>query len=274
MSSSPLKSIAAIIFDWAGTTVDHGSLAPVRTLQQVFAKRGIVLADEVARRDMGLAKRDHIRRLLQEPEVATRWQEIYQRSGTESDIDELYQDFIPLQIACLLDHAKVIDGVVSVVERLRSNGIRIGGTTGYTRAMLEEVECAARAQGFAPDQSLCPEDVGAGRPHPFMCYQLAVNLKVTPLSACVKVGDTFSDIEEGRNAGMWTIGILRTGNLIGLSEQDWLALPDQEKAMALRDAEKAMREHGAHFVAESVDDILPALEEIANRIAQGACPCS
>ncbi|MBS1821744.1 MAG: phosphonoacetaldehyde hydrolase [Acidobacteria bacterium] len=274
MSSSSLKAIAAVIFDWAGTTVDHGSLAPVRTLQQVFAKRGIALAGEVARRDMGLAKRDHIRLLLREPEVAIRWEEIYRRQGAESDVDELYQDFVPLQLACLLDHAKVIEGVVPVVDRLRSNGVRIGGTTGYTRAMLDELQRAACAQGYAPDQSLCPEDVGTGRPHPFMCYQLAVNLKAAPLSACVKVGDTFSDIEEGRNAGMWTVGVLRTGNLIGLSEQDWCALPDQEKSAAIRNAGKAMREHGAHFIVEAVGEILPALEEIAGRVERGECPCS
>ena len=272
MSSTRRNAIAAVIFDWAGTMVDHGSLAPVRTLQKVFANRDIPLADDVARRDMGMAKRDHIRNLLAEPEMQAEWRSHYQRTATESDIDELYQEFIPLQMSCLLDYAQVIDGVVPVVDALRSRGVRIGGTTGYTRDMLETLEEAARKQGYRTDLSLCPEDVGAGRPHPFMCYQLAVNLEVSPLSACVKIGDTLSDIEEGHNAGMWTIGVFRTGNMIGLSAKDWKALPTVDKNAALAKAEASMREHSAHYVIESVADALPVLDEIEYRITRGERP--
>ena len=56
--------VTAVIFDWAGTTVDHGSLAPVRTLQKLFAGRGMEVTEEEARRDMGVHKKDHIRALL------------------------------------------------------------------------------------------------------------------------------------------------------------------------------------------------------------------
>jgi phosphonoacetaldehyde hydrolase len=272
MSSARHNAIAAVVFDWAGTTVDHGSLAPVRTLQKVFGNRNISLADNVARRDMGMAKRDHIRNLLAEPEVQTEWLQRYQRAAVESDIDELYAEFIPLQMSCLLDYAQVIDGVVPVVDALRSRGVRIGGTTGYTRAMLEALEAAARKRGYHTDLSLCPEDVGSGRPHPFMCYQLAVDLEFSPLSACVKIGDTLSDIEEGLNAGMWTIGVLRTGNMTGLSAQDWMALPAADKKAAMDTAEAAVREHSAHYVIESVAEALPVLKEIEYRITRGERP--
>src|SRR5882724_8880554 len=151
LMSNPLcNAIAAVVFDWAGTTVDHGSLAPVRTLQRVFANRDIPLTDDVARRDMGMAKHDHIRNLLAEPEVRAEWQRRYQRLAVESDIDELYQEFIPLQMSCLLDYAQVIDGVIPVVDTLRSRGIRIGGTTGYTRAMLEPSRSPRESRDTGP----------------------------------------------------------------------------------------------------------------------------
>ncbi len=266
------STLAAVIFDWAGTVVDHGSLAPVRALQRVFAGREITLADEVARRDMGIAKRDHIRNLLAEPELQGAWMQRYGRPATEADVDALYQEFIPLQMACLLDHAQVIDGVLPVVAALRSRGIRIGGTTGYTRMMFEQLEAAARKQGYSTDRSLCPEDVGAGRPHPFMCYQLAVDLKAAPLTACVKLGDTLSDIAEGRNAGMWTVGISRTGNMSGFSAEEWERLPAFEKTSRLTRAETVMRAHRAHYVIETVADAMPVLEAIEDRIAKGERP--
>lgn len=264
--------IAAVIFDWAGTVVDHGSLAPIRTLQRVFATREIEVVDEVARRDMGLAKRDHIRLLVAEPEIDALWQARYNRSANEVDVDALYRDFIPLQTACLLDSSHVIEGVAPVVEELRARGIRIGGTTGYTRDMMQALEVQARTEGYAPDRYLCPDDVGAGRPHPFMCYRLAADLHAAPLSSCVKVGDTLSDIDEGRNAGMWTVGVLRTGNMVGLSAEDWAKLPSSQQQEKLARAETLMLARHAHYVVNSVAEILPVLDQIAQRIHAGAHP--
>jgi len=37
-----------------------------------------------------------------------------------------------------------------------------------------------------------------------------------PMAAMVKIGDTVADIEEGLNAGMWTIGLIMSGNELGL----------------------------------------------------------
>src|ERR1700756_2072404 len=78
--SGPVK---AVILDWAGTTVDHGSLAPVRVLQQVFAKRGVPISEEEARRDMGVLKIDHIRKILFGESVSARWREVVKRDPTE-----------------------------------------------------------------------------------------------------------------------------------------------------------------------------------------------
>ena len=64
MRRSYSGQVKAVILDWAGTTVDHGSLAPVRVLQEVFAKRGVPISEEEARRDMGVLKIDHIRKIL------------------------------------------------------------------------------------------------------------------------------------------------------------------------------------------------------------------
>ncbi len=266
------SSIAMVVLDWAGTTVDHGSLAPVRTLQRVFAGRGIELADAVARRDMGIAKIDHIRKLLAEPEVHSEWQRLGNSPATEREVEALYKEFIPLQMACLLDYAKLIDGVLPVVEGLRASGIRIGGTTGYTRPMLEALEAAATPQGYTTDESLCPDDVGAGRPHPFMCYELAVRLRASPLWTCVKIGDTVSDVEEGRNAGMWTIAITRTGNMTGLSEEKWNALSPEAQAAKSEVAHTSLQKHAPHFIVPSVADILPVIAEIEQRILRGERP--
>ena len=145
--SGPVK---AVIFDWAGTTVDYGSLAPVRVIQEVFAQRGVPISEEEARRDMGVLKIDHIRKILFAPNVAARWREAVKREPAEADVEALFAQFIPLQLECIVKYSTVIDGVAATVARLRKRGIKIGSTTGYTRAMLEIVLPPAAAQGYAP----------------------------------------------------------------------------------------------------------------------------
>jgi phosphonoacetaldehyde hydrolase len=99
-----------------------------------------------------------------------------------------------------------------------------------------------------------------------------MDLHIYPLSACVKIGDTGSDMEEGLNAGMWTIGVTRSGNTVGLSEADWLHLDHGEQKKLLACAEQELRAAGAHYTAETVAHALPALDEIERRIAGGERP--
>ncbi len=257
-----MKHVTAVVFDLAGTVVDHGSRAPVATLQSVFEAAGIPVSIEEARADMGIAKREHIAAILS------------RRLGhraPDSEIDRLYADFIPRQFSCLRQYSDVIEGVPELMAQLKTRGILAASTTGYTRPMLEVLLEHAGPQGFQPDIALCPDDVpGGGRPAPWMCYLAAICLKVSPLWSMVKIGDTQNDIVEGRNAGMWTIGITRTGNEVGLTAAEWEALPD--KAGVLERAGMRLRNAGAHYLAGSAAECLPLLEDIEQRLAAGERP--
>ncbi len=162
---------------------------------------------------------------------------------------------MPLQLECLVKYSVVIDGVAETVARLRKRGIKIGSTTGYTRAMLDRILQPAAEQGYAPDCAITPDDVGAGRPHPWMIYANAIRLQVEPLEAIVKIGDTPVDIEEGLRARVWTIGVARTGNMIGLSAEDFAVLAPAEQATRLEKARAALSAAGAH---ESMIDAVAA----------------
>src|SRR5437879_7336757 len=91
----------------------------------------------------------------------------------------------------------------------------------------------SKQAGYPPDCRLPPGDVGAGRPLPFMIYENAVRLRVYPLPAIVKIGDTAADIQEGLNAGAWSIGVAATGNVMGLSQQEVGALGASEREESL-----------------------------------------
>ena len=266
------RKLEAVIFDWAGTTVDHGSLAPVRVLEQVFAARGVPISNAQARRDMGLLKRDHIDRILRSPEVWEQWTQRFGRTPTCADLDELFAEFIPLQMQCLAQYSRLIPGAAELAARLREGGFKIGSTTGYTRPMLDLLLECARPQGYSPDMSLCPDDVGGGRPKPWMCYRLGIEFQLSSSAACVKVGDTPADIEEGRNAGMWTVAVAATGNEIGLSEAELAALSETERETRVAAARSHLLAAGAHYVVDTVADCEEILDEIERRIANGHGP--
>jgi phosphonoacetaldehyde hydrolase len=264
--------LQAVILDWAGTTVDFGSLAPVAALQRVFETSGVPVTAAEVREHMGTLKKDQIRSICAGARVATAWAARYGHRPGEADVERLFAEFLPQQSDILAEFSAPIPGVTETVEGWRSAGLRIGSTTGYTRALLDIVLPAASAQGYSPDASVTPDEVGGGRPKPFMCYRNAILLGTYPLWHCVKIGDTPSDIGEGLSAGMWTIGITATGNEVGLSQAEWDALTTEERCQREKEAAGRLTGAGAHFTAPSLTACGGILEEIGRRLAAGEKP--
>ena len=264
------QQIKALILDWAGTSVDFGSLAPVVALQRVFEANGVPVTAGEVRAHMGVLKKDQIRNICAGERVLDAWARTHGQPPMEADVERIFSEFLPRQSEILVEFSKPIPGVAQAVESWRGAGLRIGSTTGYTRALLDVVIPEAARRGYRPDASVTPDEVGGGRPAPFMCYRNAILLGVYPLWQCVKIGDTPSDIGEGRNAGMWTIAITTTGNEVGLPEAEWDALAAGEKSARERIA--AERLAGAHFLAPSLAACGTILDEIECRIAGGERP--
>lgn len=264
--------IQAVILDWAGTTQDHGVFAPAVVFVEVFRTRGVEITMGQARAPMGMFKLDHIRAITGDPEVAAEWERVHGRPCTEDDVLAMFEDFKPMQEAGMVAHASLIDGTVETVTELRRRGHAIGSTTGYTRAAADIAAVEARRQGYWPDATVCADEVPAGRPEPWMVLRNMELLRVYPPAAVVKVGDTKVDIDEGLNAGCWTVGLSRTGNYVALTADDVVALPDDRRSSLVAAADDLLRRQGAHYVVESIADLVPVLDDIERRLAAGDRP--
>lgn len=252
-------TIAAIVFDWAGTMIDFGSIAPVIALRRAFEAEGLPVRDDEVRAGMGLAKRDHVRALLETPRVRAAWIEAGRPAPTEADADRINDALEPLVREAAAERARLIPGARETFEALRDKGVRIGSTTGYTRAMMGPILAAAADQGYAPELVVCAGETRVGRPSPLMLWKAMVELGVYPASAVVKVDDAPAGIAEGRAAGCFTVGVAASGNALGLSLEDYRALPADGRAARLADAHAALRAAGADLVIDSVADLVPAL---------------
>jgi phosphonoacetaldehyde hydrolase len=262
----PLK---AVILDWAGTTVDFGSHAPVVVLQEVFDAQGVPIEVEEARRDMGLLKVDHIRSILALPRVAEAWAVRFGHTPVEADVQDVFVKFIPRQLERLAELSDVIPGAPEAVASLRARGLKIGSTTGYTRPMLDLVCAHAASQGYAPDASVTPDETAGGRPAPWMCFVNLTRLNIYPAAACVKIGDTPSDMQEGVNAGMWTIGVIDSGNEVGLTASEWNRLDDAAQQARRERAAARLTQAGAQFLVHTLADLDPVLSSIEQRLQEG-----
>ena len=261
--SFPVK---AVVFDWAGTMIDFGCMAPIEALVGVFADENIPLSVPEARRDMGKAKLDHLRALLADPDIAGRWIALKGAAPGKADVARLYARLEPAMTAAASKSARLIPGAAETVAALRGLGVRIGSGTGYTREMMADILPAAAAQGYAPDVVVCAGETPSGRPAPLMAWKALIELDAWPARACVKVDDAPVGIEEGRLAGCWTVGLSASGNGMGLSEPEYAALAPDERRQRLAISEAALRAAGADFVIEDVSHLLPVIQEIASRI--------
>lgn len=250
----------AVIFDWAGTTVDYGCFAPVQAFIDAFKAFGIEPTVEEVRGPMGMLKIDHIRTMLKGERIAGLWREKYGKDWTEEDVHAVYELSEKKIFEILPNFADPKPYVVETVEKLREMGLKIGSTTGYTDDMMTIVVPKAAENGYAPDCWFSPNSTGnTGRPYPYMIFRNMEELKLSDVRKVIKVGDTVSDIKEGKQAGMESVGVLEGSSVLGLSQKEYEALSDAEKEKKLKEAEKTFMEAGADYVIRDIRGLLDIL---------------
>jgi phosphonoacetaldehyde hydrolase len=265
-------AIKLAVFDWAGTTVDYGCMAPAAVFVEGFRRQGVNITLEEARGPMGMEKRAHIEVLGAQPRIAEVWRQQHGKPMQPTDVDAMYHDFVPLLLAVLEQHAGVIPGVTDAMGKCKAMGIRTAASTGYFVEAMEVVGKAAARQGYRPEFTVSANQVPSGRPAPWMIYRAMEALGVYPPQAVVAVGDTVLDVEAALNAGVWAVGVAQTGNEVGLSEAEFTALPLPEQDARRNKARATLAAAGAHYVVDGIWE-LPAVVEVINaRLQQGEKP--
>jgi phosphonoacetaldehyde hydrolase len=266
------REIRLVVLDWAGTTIDFGSCAPAGAFIASFAARGVALTAAEARAPMGLHKRDHVRELLRNPSIAARWRSAVGRDWAEEDVKDLYRDVTPRQLAAVEARSTLTPGVLDCVARLRERGIKVAATTGYFRAAAAAVLAAAKRQGYEPDFAIGADDVPAGRPAPWTLFRAMEALGVYPPAAVVKVGDTPVDVEDGLNAGAWSVAVVDSSSEMGLTEAEFTGLPDAERADRRAAVRGRFLAAGAHAAIDTLAELPVLIDRLNDTLRAGGKP--
>lgn len=256
--------IEGIIFDWAGTTVDFGCMAPVRAFMDSFKGCGVPVTEEETRKPMGMLKRDHIRTMLAMPRIKAAWTEIHGAAPDETSVEDVYSRFEPELLATLTNFTTVKPDLLPALKTLRAMGLKIGSTTGYTDKMMAIVEKAAADQGYVPDAWFSADATGGkGRPYPYMIFKNMEKLGLSDVRRVIKVGDTVADIKEGLAAGVWSVGVIDGSSVMAVSEDTFNGLSEEEKDTLRAKVRKVYEDAGAHFIIQDLSE-LPKLAESIN----------
>ena len=201
MFSQPIQ---LAMFDMAGTTVNDkvdGYPLMVISMIRAFAKHEIALAPEVIDKHRGKQKSEAIQTLLKE--VAELSPADAERVG-----DNVYHDFLH-ELESNLSRISEIDGATELFRHLKSKNIHVGVGSGFPMGIVQAIisRLGWLDKGLL-DYVGSAEQVGVGRPNPKMIHDAMHQLGVTDGRKVVKIGDTVVDVQEGKNAGAWTVAVL------------------------------------------------------------------
>jgi phosphonoacetaldehyde hydrolase len=220
--------VKLVVLDTAGVVCDgpqdlkrqypgddgKGVKAPVVAFDETLRKYKLSVDWATIRKPMGLFKRTHLQRLLEDERVATLFEKQYGRPWAEKDLETMFADFRPIldDVIVREDLARPIEGTKECIASLREGGMLIGCDTGYTASASGLLNAVlAKQYGITFDVTTNAEEV-KGRPSPFMVFDCMDKADVYPVEAVVKVDDTRAGMHEGRHAGAWTVGVYETGN--------------------------------------------------------------
>lgn len=255
-------SVNTIILDWAGTTVDFGCMAPVHAFKKAFSNKNIELTNQEIRKPMGMLKIDHIKQLLSLDQVKREWLALYGRPSDENDVLSIYQDFETYLFADLAENSHLKPETKQAMRKIKQLGYNIGSTTGYTKEMMEVVFETARVEGYHPDYVVTPDDVDSlGRPYPFMIFENMRFFQNRSMAEVIKVGDTISDIQEGKNAGVLSIAVTEGSSVMGLSLEEYKQYSKEEMEQLNQQAAEIFYQHGADLCIKNLLELAELLQE-------------
>jgi len=265
MGTQASSGIKLVVFNWTGTLLDHGSLAPVQAVQAVFSGAGLHISKAQIRGLIGLSRRDLITNLLRAPSVLRSFESVRGRAPTSADIDALCAAFVPAQLAAIHRHHLLIDGAAAAVATLRDIHIAVATISRHSRPVAELVRDYARRQGLEADFNICIDDVPPGGPAPSMIGACMQALQVSRPREVLVVGDTPLDILCAREAGCLNVGVAGTGNEVGHSRLEWQQLTLSARNAALENAHHRLRDAGADFVIDTLYELPLVIRRIAER---------
>lgn len=201
-----MTEIKLVVLDMAGTTVADNNFVHL-ALVNAMGNMGVKVTMEEVNAYMGIPKPVAIRQLLEKKS----------KNGdkiNESRIEEIHRYFVSEMVAFYATSSEVQEkpGVRETFLALKEKNIKIAIDTGFDRKIARTIidRLGWEAKGLI-DFSVTSDEVEKGRPYPDMIFKAMELAGIQKADQVAKVGDTVSDIQQGRNAGCRLVVGVTTG---------------------------------------------------------------
>ena len=185
----------AILFDFIGTTVlEKNSSVISICFANAFNENGIPANLDMVKANRGLDKREIVCNILN-------------HLNYPLELKDTILNSYKIQIENNVNDFSEYPGFSEIKEYTKQNSIKIGVGTGLSRDLYDIISGHLNWDNTQFDYIGIAEEVGKGRPHPDMIYDMMKKCGVEN-TEMLKVGDTISDIMEGKNANVKTAVIL------------------------------------------------------------------
>jgi len=267
--------VKGCIFDLGGTIVDRYSFTPLLCLQRAFKGQRINIPLSMIRKDMGLSKEDHIHKLLEEKEVQKQWINKYRQRPTKADRLSLFSDFQFMQERETKLNMKVLPHTAKCISRLKKDNIVTGVTTGFDSEQMDRIKWLLESENIFLDSyvsSTCLDK--PARPEPHMIFENMKRLNLDDPRRIIKIDDTVSGIQEGLNAGCWTVAVCRWSSNMNVDSVKDMDILDNfnadnnytENYYQLRErinkCRQIMASSGAHYVINTLYELQNVIDDI------------
>lgn len=193
--------IKLVVFDIAGTTLKDDKDVVANSFTEALRLNGVNIENEEMNKVMGYRKIDAITMVLKDHEI----------EFSENKVAHIHQAFLDLiNNHYRHDPIEEVEGASELFNSLRSKGIKVAVNTGFSRSTTDIIiERMRWAERGLIDMSITSDEVEEGRPFPFMIEKIKDEIGINSFDEIAKIGDTPSDLLEGKNAhcGL-TIGVL------------------------------------------------------------------
>jgi phosphonoacetaldehyde hydrolase len=272
----------AVFIEIEGCLLDHGCMVTVNAIQSLFKERGVDISDVEASLHPSRAalvgtdvtcKKTHLRHVLMDV-CAEKWKAAKGSAPTEWDLESLFKDFSRI-IVDEVKTVKPVSGAQEAMGAITAKGLKVGITAAFTGEAADAWLRHAHFHQFQVDACMsCAEVPNPNRegafacvlPEPWRVMSLAANLGIFPLSTIIRVSTTKAGVEEGLNAGMWSVALSTTGLV-----EPFIHPGEKEPARVKRVKESFYR-LGAHYVIDGIWELPRTIEDIETRMGRGETP--
>lgn len=198
MSQQQKVKVAAAIFDLDGTLID--------SIDIYFR----IVENALERLDLPPVSRSKILTAAESEDF--KWelvlpQEVLNRK--ENIIDEAWAIINEIAPQMFADDLDIIQGADGILKMMSANGLKMGLVTSTQKHYLETKMLPLKNAGVDKlfEVIITSDDVKQRKPAPDPLLACAQQLELKPAN-CVYVGDTTTDMQSGRAAGMRTVAVL------------------------------------------------------------------